>query len=336
MALPITDSDSSPEWGRCLAVCIGTLGAGLLLVFALMLLVDPYDSGRFGLLGIDGVDDRNTMTATASRARDVNFDSAIIGNSTAQMLEPAELSKATGLRFVQLYVTGANPHEQFAVVDFFLRHHARVGALVFVADPWWCAHHPIESPPGAFPHWLYGDSSLAYGARLLSWPAIEHAFQRLSIGLGRHKRMDPTGFFSYEDIWLPGQFRATNPPRDPVPAATAAGREIFPDITRLDELVKKLPAEVAVVVVVPPTLSTKVAQPGTVEAAEREACNSALRRVVAGRPHSNFINYRLDNALTRDDANFADFIHYRPSLASRMSEGIAASIKLGNAAKIDF
>ena len=64
-----------------------------------------------------------------------------------------------------------------------------------------------------------------------------------------------TGFFSYEDIWLPGQFRATNPPRDPVPAATAAGREIFPDIARLDELVKKLPAEVAVVVVVPPTLS---------------------------------------------------------------------------------
>ena len=57
---------------------------------------------------------------------------------------------------------------------------------------------------------------------------------------------------------------------------------------------------------------------------------------MAGRPHSNFINYRVDNALTRDDANFADFIHYRPILASRMAEGIAASIKLGNAAKIDF
>jgi hypothetical protein len=31
-----------------------------------------------------------------------------------------------------------------------------------------------------------------------------------------------------------------------------------------------------------------------------------------------------------------DFIHYRPNVAARMSEGIAASIKLGNAAKIDF
>ena len=73
MGSSISSSDSSPEWGRCLAVCLGTLGTGLLLLFALMLLVDPYDSGRFGLLGIDGVDDRNTVTATASRARDVAF-----------------------------------------------------------------------------------------------------------------------------------------------------------------------------------------------------------------------------------------------------------------------
>ena len=46
------------------------------------------------------------FTATASRARDPQFDSAVIGNSTAQMLDPAELSRATGLRFVQLYLTG--------------------------------------------------------------------------------------------------------------------------------------------------------------------------------------------------------------------------------------
>ena len=77
-------------------------------------------------------------------------------------------------------------------------------------------------------------------------------------------------------------------------------------------------------------------QPGTDAAAAREACNAALRAIVAGRPHSNFINYRVDNALTRDRANFADFIHYRPSLAAQADEGIVASITLGDAAKIDF
>jgi hypothetical protein len=61
-----------------------------------------------------------------------------------------------------------------------------------------------------------------------------------------------------------------------------------------------------------------------------------LSQIVAGRPHGNFINYRIDNAMTRDRANFVDFIHYRPSLAARMAEGIAASIELGDAARIDF
>jgi hypothetical protein len=336
MGSPTTGSDLSDGWGRCLAACLGALGIGGLLLLAFMIAVDPYDTGKFGLLGIAGVDDRDTHTATASRARDASFDSAVIGNSTAQLLDPAELSRATGLRFVQLYLTGGNPREQLAVLDFFLRNHPRAGALVFVADPFWCAHQPTESPPGSFPYSFYGRNPIAYAGRLFSWPALEHALQRLSIGFGLRQRNDPTGFFSYEDIWPPGQFNEINAPRDPVPAATAAGREIFPEISMLDDAVKQLPADVAVVIVVPPTFYTTVAKPGTVAAAEREACDVALKRVVAGRPHSNFINYRIDNALTRDRANFADFIHYRPVIASRMAAGIAASIREGAAARIDF
>src|SRR4029079_17645509 len=139
-----------------------------------MIAVDPYDTGKLGWLGIDGVDDRDTLTATASRARDSQFDSAIVGNSTAQMLDPAELSRATGLRFVQLYLTGGSPGEQLAVLDSFLRNHPRVSAIVVVADPFWCVHDLREPRPGDFAYWLYDNSLLAYGARLMSWPAIEH------------------------------------------------------------------------------------------------------------------------------------------------------------------
>jgi len=339
-AMPVglltSTSDQSDQWGRCLAACLGALVIGAVLLFAVMIAVDPYDTGKFGWLGIDGVDDRDTHTATASRARDPQFDSVVIGNSTAQMLNPAELSQATGLRFVQLYLTGGSPGEQLAVLDFFLRNHQRVAALAIVADPFWCSHEHIKTPPGRFPFWLYDNNSLAYAARFLSWPAIEHLSQGISIGLGWRKRNEPNGYFSYEDIWHPGVFREVNRPRDPVPAATAAGRAVFPEISLLDAAVKQLPASVSVVLVVPPTFHTTIAQPGTAAAAEREACNAALQRVVAGRPHSNFINYRIDNALTRDPANFADFIHYRPIIAGKMAQGIADSIKLGEAAKIDF
>src|SRR3982750_2970334 len=184
MASPTSISDQSAGWSRCLAACLGALGIGALLLFTVMIAVDPYDTGRFGLFGIDGVDDRNTQTATASRARDPQFDSAVIGNSTAQLLNPTDLSQATGLRFVQLYLTGGSAREQLAVLDFFLRNHSRVGALVFVTDPFWCGHQRVPPRPGEFPDWLYGISSIGYAARLLSWPAIEHVAQRISIGLG--------------------------------------------------------------------------------------------------------------------------------------------------------
>ena len=131
-------------------------------------------------------------------------------------------------------------------------------------------------------------------------------------------------------------FSEINRPLVPSPATTIAGRDIFPEVSLLADLIKKLPADVAVVLAVPPTFYTTVPQPGSGAAEERQACNAALRRIVAGRPHSNFIDYRVDNAMTRDRANFVDFIHYRPGLAARMSEGIAASIELGNAARIDF
>ena len=336
MALPTSTSDEMDRWARCLKACLGALGIGALLLLALMIVVDPYDSGKFGLLGINGVDDRDTLTATASRARDQQFDSAVIGNSTAQMLNPAQLSRATGLRFVQLYLTGASPREQLTVLDFFLRNHQRVGALVFVTDPYWCVHQRVEYPNDRFPYWLYDNSSLPYLARLLSFPAIERVSQRISIGMGWRKPRVPDGFFSYEDIWHPGVFRETSRPRDPAPAESTAVRERFPEIALLDAAIKRLPASVAVVVVVPPTLSTTIAVPGTPAAAERAACNAALQRTVAGRPHSNFINYRIENTLTRDRNNFADFIHYRPIIADKMAEGIADSIQLGEAAKIDF
>jgi len=304
------------------------------LLVAFLIAVDPYDTGKFGFLGINGVDDRNTTTATASRARDASFDSAIIGNSTALMINPNPLSQATGFRFVQLAVMGGSPREELAVLDFFQRHHPRPGAFVFVTDPSWCVHVP-DAQPRPFPYWLYDTSWLPYARRLWSSAAIEHAVQRVGIGLGFRKRSDPTGTFNADDVWPAGQFFDRARPADPPPVDTVS-RNVFPEVAKLEDVVRKLPPDVPVVILVPPTLASTVPQPGSAQAIELQACNAALGKIVAGRAHSNFINYRLDNALTRDRANFADYIHYRPLIAAKISDGIAASLGLGDAAKIDF
>ncbi|MBR0791853.1 hypothetical protein JQ631_22460 [Bradyrhizobium manausense] len=336
MSSSISSSESDSGWGRSLLACLGTLIGAAALVLALMVVVDPYDSGKLGLLGIDGVNSRLTQITAASRARDPNFNAAILGNSTAQMIEPAELSRAAGMRFVQLYTTGSAPREQLAVLDFFLRHHKQVGALVIAADPGWCVHARPKEEGAPFPYWLYDTSVVTYAMRLISWQAIEQAFQRLGIGLGKRQRMNPDGFVSYEDIWPPGRFKEINAPRDPAPAISTEMRAVFPEISALQDVVRSLPPDVAIVIVVPPTFAPTVPKHGTDAALERRACDAALKAVTEGRLRSNFINYRVDNALTRDRDNFADFIHYRPVLARKIEQGIAASLRDGESAKTDF
>jgi hypothetical protein len=331
-----TSSSEDLAFGRCLVVCFTTLGLGALLILVLMMAVDPYDSGRFGWLGIAGVTDKIAFTANASRARDPHFDSAIFGDSTGQLLNPAELSQATGVRFVQLVAPGADPRGQLAILDFFLRHHPQVGALVIVINDLWCTRELAARPRNSFPFWLYGGSRLEYAGRLFSWSAIDRLVQRIMIGLGVRERMNPDGFWSYEEVWPPGEKQPAIAPLAEPPPFTGKVSDAFPAEALLGDAIGKLPADVPIVLLVPPTFYSMVPHPGSFAAAEHEACTKAFKRIVAGRPRSNFIDYRLDNALTRDPANFADLFHYRVKIARKMEVGIVASIRLGEAAKIDF
>jgi hypothetical protein len=155
------------------------------------------------------------------------------------------------------------------------------------------------------------------------------------IAFGLRKRSAPDGYWDYEALGS-REFQPVVTQQDEPAAAPGKAGETFPAVTLLDGAIKALPADVSVVLVVPPAFYSMVARPGSAAAAEKEACNASLGRVVAGRQHSNFINYGVDNALTRDPANFLDSIHYRAKIARRMEQGIADSIRVGNEAKIDF
>ena len=335
MSSSTSSSDEARDWGRCLAACFGTLAVGACLILALMLAVDPYDSGRFGWFGITGVNDRNAVTANVSRGRDPQFNAAIFGNSTGQLLAPVELSRATGLQFVQLVAPGVDPRGQLAILDFFVRHHPRIGALVFVLDDPWCSVALPPLPRSAFPFWLYGESALAYPGHLFTWKALDRAFQRIDIGLGRRAPMRADGFWSYEEAWPPGK-RPEEGPKRPSPPSSGKGDHDFPFAGLLRAAIGRLPADVPVVLLSPPTFYRLVPEPGTQAATDLAACNAAYRSIVTGRPHSNFIDYRIDNALTRDPANFVDMIHYRAAVARRLEQGVAASIRSGEGARIEF
>ncbi len=338
MSSSISSSDVAAEpaeWGRWLATFLGALALGAAAIFAFVLAVDPYDSGRVGLLGIQGVRDASPRTANASRARDPQFDSAVIGNSTGQLVKPDELSRLTGSRFVQLTVPGTGPREQLAIMDFFVRQHSRIGALVVTADESWCARDPALPMQHPFPFWLYGESNLDFLGRLFSTRALRLAWQRLLVGSGLRQRSAADGYWDYEKEG-PGEFAPAIVPRHDGGPAPSNVSENFPGVASLGAAIAKLPADVPVVLFVPPAYHTMLPRAGSLAAAEEAACKAALKKLVAGRPRSNFIDFRVDNALTRNAANFMDFGHYRAVIARQMEKNIAESIKLGDKAKIEF
>jgi hypothetical protein len=331
----VVASSEASAWGRWLVTFVVALAFGAAAVFALVLIVDPYDSGRVGLLGIKGVNDASPRTANASRARDRQFDSAVIGNSTGQLLKPAELSRLTDLHFVQLTTPGTGPREQLAIMDYFVRRHPSIGALVIVTDASWCSRDPVLPQQHPFPYWLYGESDLDFLGRLFSGRALSLTWRRILIGLGLRQRTEADGYWDYETLG-PREFQPVIVPRDDGGPAPARVSEDFPGIALLDAAIQKLPADLPVVLVAPPAYYTMLPKPGSLAAAEEQACNAALRKVVAGRPHSNFIDYRVDNAVTRERANFMDFGHYRAPIARRMEQGIAESIRAGEKARVEF
>ena len=323
-----TENTAAWAWKRWLVTCGGTLAVALAVAWVILLVIDPYDSGRFPGLRVSGVVDRNPRTANAGRARNALFDAAVFGNSTGQLLDPARLSAATALHFVQLTVPGTGPREQLTLLRYFISHHEQPAALVIVTDPSWCA--PEAAPPldHPFPFWLYGNN-LDYLRNLPSWHALELGFRRVGLALRLRQpvaRID--GFLDYEIGWT----WSFHPPPRALPEAEDTPSDIppaklsFPAISQLDAILNELPPTVAVVVVVPPVYADDLPSPNSSSGIRIAQCKSALDKTVAGRPRSGSLDFRVDNAMTRDPENFMNALHYRAVLARQMEQSVSAII----------
>lgn len=333
MSSSTSSSDAaSPGWGRFLAVFLGVLLVAGGVVLFYLVLTDPYDSGRYVPSWVAGVVDESPRTANASRGRDQNFDSAIIGNSSGQALRPATLSQLSGLRFVQLTVPGSGPREQFALTRWFMRHHDRPGALVFVTDSTWCTGElPLTHP---FPFWLYSESHIEYLSHLFSSRALGRSIRRIRLAMGMRTRSAPDGYWDYEALGH-GEFQPDAQAPDNLALAPEGTKQEFPWVDRLRTFIAGA-GDTPVVIVMPPLMTSNLPRAGTAGAKRLAACKAALAQLVAGRARSNFLDFRVDDAATRDPNNFMDSMHYRAGIARRIEQAIADSLRLGNAVQAKF
>lgn len=311
-------------WQRFVVVFLMTLCLGGSAAFGFILLVDPYDRGHPGLGWLSGIVDEDPRTASASRGRDRRFNSAVIGNSHGQLIDPARLSSGTGLNFVQLTVPGTGPREQLTLMQWFIDHHDHIGAVVLAADSTWCTQDPALPITTPFPFWLYTESNAEYAANVLRSDALDRGWRRILVAFGIRHESDPTGFSDYERgrAWA----FAPNVPEGLSPASgIRSPQRSFPAIEKLRAAVRQLAANARLIVVFPPVFVTQLPVAGSDAGESMEECKGAFSKLVDGR--GALIDFAIDGELVRDPKNFMDATHYRTSLASQLDEAIIATLR---------
>ena len=319
---------SELAWRRFALLFIAIFWGGLVGLFVLMLLVDPYDSGRAPFSIISGIADKDSRFAHASHGRDPRYDSALIGNSHGEILNPTRLSNKSGRKFVQLTVPGTGPREQLVILRWFAGHHANIGAIVLVTDDWWCTADPTLPVKYPFPSWLYSDRLLEYLPKLFSAQSVDRTFQRIGIAFGLRKRSDPSGFLDYEEERTWSFNPVIQPPRDGGALLHSDAEEAFPAIDQLNAAVSSLlPPTVPVILIMPPVFYASLPQPGSAAAAHIAQCKNALIRLAASLPRGDFLDYLRDSDIARDPKNFMDSTHYRSNIAQIIEQRIAETLE---------
>jgi hypothetical protein len=295
-----------------------------LAVLAVLLALDPYDSGHFALLGEHGVPRFGQRLADAGLARSPAFNAAIIGNSTIQLIDPARVGAARGLVALSLAIPGTGPREQLAVARWFLRHHERPEprGLVFGIDASWCRADgklPLLNP---FPFWLYSESKLDYALHMMRLQSIDAAGRKLKLLFGKAAPAPSNGYDDYDAgrTWTAQGFaqrleeEGDNGAADDPPD--------FAALPLLARLLERLPRETGVVFVFPPRYYKALPAAGSIAARNLDLCKSNFETLAAARPQTHVIDFARPGDIATHDENFWDGIHYREPVARRMEGDI--------------
>ena len=158
------EAQERSAWRRFFLRAVATAAAGVAVVYAFVVLVDPWGVLPFHIPAERPPISTNARFAFAGLARSPRFDAAIFGTSTSRMLRPDALDQAFDARFANLAMNAATAYEQSRLFEVFLRAHPSPRAVVIGLDHVWCDAGPLQRyTPRDFPEAFYEASP---------WPAL--------------------------------------------------------------------------------------------------------------------------------------------------------------------
>lgn len=331
------------SWSGFCRLMVGGAIGGALVVLAVILVIDPYDTVWFSPRFEREPPLREARYGVAGLARQDRFDSAIIGSSTARLLAPRHFDAGLGGRFVNLSINGAGPVQQARVLGLFVRHHQRPRTIVYAIDHWmWCKEQGESAVPSpSFPDALYDDDLFAMLPLLFTWRGFSAAGEQLAYLAGlRPPKWSRDGFMLYPPPSLYDPVRVHDnlygkggpPPFPPVTEpvrATAEERASWPFDTLpwLDTLLGLAPAETLKIVVLLPTHRVLLPPDGSLAAARLAECAARIGRSASAYRNAHAISFAKESPITRPDDQFWDTVHFTVENAERIQRLIVDGVR---------
>lgn len=323
------------RWGRFIRTAIATFAVLVVLVYALILLVDPYRNVPFSLPLERAPISTNQRFAYPALARDPSFDSVIIGSSTVRLLNPENLDQLTGARFANLAMNSATAYEQMKIHDLFMRHHPGARYVIVGIDDSWCRRETSYEKYTfrAFPQWMYDDNPWNDLLYLFNDKALENTVRLLEYVTGhREAKYETNGYRdftadtgTYDSAGVSRRLYPQGPPSQRRAPDVAPRREQpdwrYASHELLDELLGATP-EGAVTLLLFAPMHGYYLQRG--EALYRE-CKARILEI-ADRRHVGVMDYMIDSPITRVDDNYWDPLHFTARIARDIEGDIAARL----------
>lgn len=339
-------SQDAPAWRRFLKILAATgLGAGLAL-YALLLVVDGYDTVWFA-----PAFDREPVTSNQrfsfpALARKAKFDSAIVGTSTARLLQPRALDPLFDARFVNLAMNDATAWEEAQIFAVFRRHHPNPRVLLLGVDGVWCTAGADfrRLTPRPFPAWMYDGDRWNDLLHLFNLPALEETGRQAAYLMGLRKpkygKDGYTTFLPPDSNYDLTRARANiyaadggvpTPPVPVVPPVTlneTAARELnFPMHGLLAEMIGGLPPATLKILAIMPYHIRYQPAPGSRHAAEWAECKRRLWALVGRTPNAHIVDFMIESQITRRDENYWDPFHYTQAVAAILTQAIGDAMR---------
>jgi hypothetical protein len=325
------DTTEGRLWWRWLATLLGVAAVLPAVGYVAIILIDPFATGRLTPIKRFDVAAPDVALGHAARVRDPQFDSAVIGNSHAVLIDPARLSEATHLHVAQLAFVAAPPREQFILARAFLSNHPKAEALIVTLDERSCqANDDPVRPAAQFPAFLFEGSDFDYVTHLqtIYVDALDAAARRVAMLLGlaaaprRGDGFEPMG---YSEKTRPERLlriaAALRPTDGPDPDAP------LPALVRLEALAADSNPDTILLLYFTPLPLNSLPAPESKAARRLDFCKSRYRNFAASRPNTTLIDGMVEDDFTRDINNFENSNHLRNNAGPVLEADIVAALR---------